>query len=536
MRASYDGPMRRRLASALILVSLAVGAAGCSSAQTRELRDELNATTSSRPNRPSKPTTSTRPTKPGEGPDTTDGPSADDPVPPIEWEGSGRIQEAYYEVPLDYDDPDGDTITLYLARRPASNSKKRIGTLLVNPGGPGFGGSPLAYNADFIYGKDLLDRFDILAWDPRGTGLSSPAIDCIDDDEYDRYFAEPDITPDTPEAKQALEDLAESFARSCTERNARAIQFIGTNNTARDMDRIRRALGEDTISYFGFSYGSELGATWATLFPDTVRAAVLDGAADPTGDLFESGRLQTLGFEDALDAFLEDCRDDTRCAFHSDGDPVGAFDALMEQLDANPVPTRRGRPDANRGVALGAVVNALYNELYWPQLAQALDDARDGDGSALLDLFDDYYQRQSDGSYTNDLEAFQTIVCMDTADRPTVAEDDADTRELHQIAPRMTPSENGSYFCTFFPTSTDPRVEITGAGAGPILVVGTTGDAATPLEGSRTMAHTLEDGVLLVVVADQHTGYDANQCSRSTIEQYLIDPVKNVPDDETTCG
>ena len=171
---------------------------------------------------------------------------------------------------------------LYLARHLATKPDERIGTLLVNPGGPGFGGSELAVHADQIYGQTLLDHFDIVGWDPRGTGASEPAIDCIDD--YDHFFAGADITPDDEAERQQLVDLAKEFADDCVDKNADILQYVGTNNSARDMDAIRRALGEDTISYFGFSYGSELGATWATMFPDTVRAAVLDGAVDPTAD------------------------------------------------------------------------------------------------------------------------------------------------------------------------------------------------------------------------------------------------------------
>ena len=170
--------------------------------------------------------------------------------------------------------PTAPPFELYLARHRAAKPDERIGSLLVNPGGPGFGGSEFAIFAELVpYDEELLDHFDIIGWDPRGTGQSEPFIDCIDD--YDRFFAEPDITPDTAQEKQEAVDLAEEFADDCVANNADIVEHVGTNNSARDIDVIRRALGEETISFFGFSYGSELGATWATLFPDTVRAAVL---------------------------------------------------------------------------------------------------------------------------------------------------------------------------------------------------------------------------------------------------------------------
>ncbi|MGH9270304.1 MAG: alpha/beta hydrolase [Ilumatobacteraceae bacterium] len=441
------------------------------------------------------------------------------------------VEMALLDVPVDYEDPDGAQIELYLARRLADDQANKIGSLLVNPGGPGFGGSDFALLADQIYGEELLERFDIVGWDPRGTGSSEPAIDCVDD--YDRYTAGIDITPDDDAEKQAIIDLAEEFADECAAKNAEILPFIGTNNSARDMDAIRQALGEEQISYFGFSYGSELGATWATLFPETVRAAVLDGAADPNADPLESNLQQTRGFEGTLTTYLEQCSADTSCPFHNGGDAEGAFDELMESLDETPVPSEPDRPDVDRGVALQAVIQAMYSDSYWPQLSEALAAAQAGDGAPLLALFDSYYQRQSDGTWGNELEAFQSIVCMDQVERPTVEESDAEAPLFNEAAPRIAPDTTGDYFCTFFPESTDPRVEITGAGAGPIVVIGTTGDAATPLESTRIMAETLEDGRLVVVTADQHTGYSVNQCVDDIVHDYLID--LEVPPEESQC-
>ncbi len=212
----------------------------------------------------------------------------------------------YLTVPVDYANERAGTMRLYTAIRRANDQDNRVGSLLVNPGGPGFGGSDFAFFADQIYGPALLERFDLVAWDPRGTGKSEPAIDCIDD--YDLYYAEPDITPDDAAETQAVIDSAKAFQDACAAKNAEIIQFVGTNNAARDMDALRDALGEETISYFGFSYGSELGAVWATLFPETVRAAVLDGAADPNADYLQSGLQQAAGFEKSIATFLERCQ------------------------------------------------------------------------------------------------------------------------------------------------------------------------------------------------------------------------------------
>jgi pimeloyl-ACP methyl ester carboxylesterase len=454
------------------------------------------------------------------------------PAGEIDWqEVDDLLDTGTLEVPIDYDDPSGDTFSLFLVRHRAADPDRRIGTLLVNPGGPGFGGTSLAAQAPFIYDEELLDRFDIVGWDPRGTGYTKPAIDCIDD--YDEYFAGTDITPDDDAERQELVDVAQDFEERCVTENADILQHVGTNDSARDMDAIRRALGEDEISYFGFSYGSELGATWATLFPDTVRAAVLDGAADPTVGLLEGGLQQAKGFEDAMASFLADCSSDDECAFHNDGDAEGAFDELMLALDDEPVPSEPGRPDITRGVAIQAASAALYDQSTWTQLAEALAAAQDGEGEGLLELWDSYFNRDPDGTWPNMLEAFQTISCMDETERLTVADDDAAAPQFREVAPRMSPGTTGSYFCTFYPPPESPRVAITGAGAGPIVVVGTTGDPATPLSSTRVMADTLEDGRLVVVTADQHTGYGVGDCGDDVIHRYLVD--LDVPAEETDC-
>lgn len=454
------------------------------------------------------------------------------PTPEYDWTECGPgLECAYMDVPLDYSDTNSDTISIFMTRHLALDRSERIGTLLVNPGGPGFGGSYLAERAENIFSTDLLERFDIVGFDPRGTGRSEPAIDCIDD--YDDYFAGGDITPDTEAERQEIIDTSERFTEICFEKNGDVLPHVGTNNVARDMDMIRRSLGEDEISYFGFSYGSELGSVWATMFPETVRAAVLDGATDPEADSLDGSLQQSKGFEQSISTFLARCSDDRSCAFHNDGDAEGAFDELMARMDENPIPTSPGRPDLTRGMALTAVAQAMYTSSRWDELAIALDDARSGDGAGLLELFDAYFQRRPDGSYGNELEAFLNILCADDPTRTTIEAADAEAARFTEIAPRFRPGTTGDYTCVFWPEAIDPRIAITGAGAGPIVVIGTTGDSATPLEGTRNMARVLEDGRLIVVTAEQHTGYTSDACAQRTADAYLIDLV--VPDEETNC-
>lgn len=453
-------------------------------------------------------------------------------TPTIFWDDCGvNLKCGYVDVPVDYTDLASPETSLYIVRHAATDPGKRIGSLLVNPGGPGFGGSYLAKSAPRVYAAALVERFDIIGWDPRGTGQSIPAIDCIDD--YDAYFAGGDITPDSDDERQAIADKQKEFTELCFEKTGGIMPHVGTNNAARDMELIRRALGEETISYFGFSYGSELGAVWATLFPETVRAAVFDGASDPNGSSREVVTQQRSGFERSVNSFLADCAANRRCSFHNGGDTEAAFDALMAQLDENPISTYPNRPTMTRGMALTAVAEAMYSDQYWDMLAEALNNAQAGDGRGLLDLFDQYFRRQPDGTYENGLEAFLNITCADDPDRKTVAEADAEAVSLASVSPRFSPSTVGDYTCVFWPQALDPRIAVDASTYVPILVIGTTGDPATPLEGSRSMAQALGNATLLVVNADQHIGYGANGCVVQVVSDYLVR--LKVPKNEAPC-
>jgi hypothetical protein len=261
---------------------------------------------------------------------------------------------------------------------------------------------------------------------------------------------------------------------------------------------------------------------------------VFDGASDPNASEFDGSLQQSAGFEATLATFLDQCSANPDCAFNSDGDAEGAFDRLMLKIDEKPLPTDPGRPLLTRGVALQGVAEAMYNELIWPDLEQALADASQGDGSGLLALHDSYFRRRPDGTWDNSLEAFQTIHCMDSEERLTVEEEDARMPQLNEVAPRFRPGTVSDYFCAFYPETNDPRVEVTGAGAGPIVVCGTTGDAATPLDSTRRMARTLEDGRLIIVDADQHTCYSyGDPCANDLIDDYLIN--LNPPPEVTEC-
>jgi len=429
------------------------------------------------------------------------------------------LQCARLSVPFDYNNPSKGSFSLKLVKRPANIRTQRVGSMLVNPGGPGFGGTDLPENAESYFSTTLIDTFDIIGWDPRGTGESTPAVDCVDN--YDTYFTN-DPTPETEAEHQDLIDISKAFNAECQKKSGEILPYISTNATARDMDMIRAALGEEKITYFGFSYGSELGATWATMFPSTVRAAVLDGATDPTSNYMQGGLDQAKGFETEFTKFLAQCSANKKCPFYNNGDAEGAFDKLIKDLDERPLQMSKTRALVNQAIAYTAVSQAMYSSTMWPELEVALRDAQQGDGAGLMALFDSYYRRTPDGKYGNELEAFNAIMCLDDPGPKTVEETDSYIPKFLEVAPRLGISFTGGYTCVFWPAKKDQRIEITGKGAGPIMVVGTTGDAATPLASSQKMASTLEDGRLIVVSEDRHTGYGANDCVVSAVDKYLI--------------
>ena len=440
------------------------------------------------------------------------------------------VQCGTLEVPFDYNNPSAGTFTLYVKLLPAANPTLRIGSMMVNPGGPGFGGSSLADDASYYFSSDIIDHFDIIAWDPRGTGKSTPAVDCVDD--YDQYFGI-DSPPDSPEEKQALIDASQAFNDECMDNSGEILPYISTQASATDMNSIRQALGEDKISYFGFSYGSELGATWATMFPQTVRAAVFDGAVDPQATSAQEGMAQAGGFEGQLTTFLAACSKNSTCAFYNGGKAEAAFDSLLLELDTKPLVVTKDRTPVTQGVAFTAVAQAMYSDSNWPQLEQALADAQQGDGAGLLKLYDDYYQRKDDGSYGNELEAFLAISCLDDPGATSVKEVEDAVQDFVAAAPRLGANFGYGYSCALWPVKPATKIDATGKGAGPIVVVGTTGDPATPLASTRKMAAALEQGILLIVEANQHTGYGANECINTAVDSYLID--LTVPVNDTIC-
>jgi pimeloyl-ACP methyl ester carboxylesterase len=457
------------------------------------------------------------------------------PAPKLDWHGCTGGECATLAAPLDYAHPELGRVQLALLRVKARKPGTRVGSLLVNPGGPGASGISLVRSLPPTLPQELRDRFDIVGWDPRGTGAST-GVDC--GDRLDYLFA-PDASPETVAAQQALEAASKQFADACAARSSALLPFISSAATAQDMDLIRAGLGEPKLTYLGYSYGTYLGTLYAHAFPGRVRALVLDGAVDPALSARDVTIQQAQGFERALDAFLADCANDRGCAFFSGGNPRRAFDALAAGVDAAPIP---GRLDG-RARSLGptqfeiGVSTALYGGRgAWPDLAFALAHAARGDGSDLLRLFDTYVNRMPDGRYTNEYAAFLAISCLDgpaLGDLATIRQVEVDARAA---APHFGAGNVGlGVACAFWPV---PPVggpgPIAAPGSPPIVVVGTTGDPATPVAWARGLATELGSGRLLLHRGEGHTAFPAgDHCLDPAIVRYLVDAV--APLDGTSC-
>lgn len=459
---------------------------------------------------------------------------SEDATPDLVWTPiKGGLDQATLAVPVNHEDPDGESLTLHVLRRPADDADARIGSLIVNPGGPGFGAELMIKGAKDYFKADLLRRFDIVGFDPRGTGRSTPAIDCIDD--FDTFTRELDITPADEAARKEQLVTYTAFAESCIERTGDAIAYMSTHAVARDIDLLRQALGEEKISYFGTSYGCQLGATWATLFPDTVRAAVLDGCSDPTADPIESARQQAIGFQTSVEAFVAKCLEaGDECPIPHEGDPADALRELWGVAAGVGIPSMPGRPAVNESILQTAIIAAMYSEDIWPALASGIAMALDGDGSLLMRLNDAYTQRREDGTWGNELEAFSIISCLDDPARPSADEREALDAELSDIAPLIYPKGiySGS-FCDALPTAADEPVTITGAGAPTLLVIGNIGDPATPFASTQRMADAIASSTLIAVESLDHGGYGTNDCVDEAVHNYLID--NEVPEGEKRC-
>lgn len=434
-------------------------------------------------------------------------------------------------VPLDHTDPDGSVIDVALARQAAGDPDNRIGSLVFNPGGPGGSGIEYLTFGRFLIPGEVAARFDLVGFDPRGVGASA-AVDCdLRLDDNVTLIADDDRAAWDELVAASLEDLA-----TCTGEPSELGQYVGTNNAARDLDLIRAALGDDQLSYVGFSYGTRLGATYAELFPDRVRALVLDGAVKPTTDFSLLGAEQGAGFDRALENFAAACDADADCLLQELGPTLDVVAGIRTEIaEAGSFET----DDPDRVLTAGeldlGIVAALYSKDAWPYLAQAiyLGDTV-ADGTLFQVLGDGLVGRDLDGNYSNQTEANSFINCADDAARPDVETSWIDADAVADGSRYFGSALRGETGCLGLDAAVDPLVLGPATGAAPILVIGTTGDPATPYEWSVEMADALDSAVLYSVDGEGHTAYTSIDCVTDVVGSYLID--LDVPPEGGMCA
>jgi pimeloyl-ACP methyl ester carboxylesterase len=446
----------------------------------------------------------------------------------LSWHSCGvpEFDCATMKVPLDYAHPAAaDDLELAMARRKATGSGKALGSLLVNPGGPG--GSAIDYlqYAALGYPEPVTSRYDMVAVDPRGVARSEP-VECVSDRQMDAYTAV-DTTPDSAAEVSALTKAYKTYAAGCQKRSATLLGHVSTIESARDMDIARELLGDRKLTYVGKSYGTFLGATYAGLFPQRVGRLVLDGAMDPSVSALESSRAQAGGFETAFAAFARDCVKRANCPLGTGTvDAAGKkLDALFASLDAHPLPTGSSRR-LTEALGTTGVIAAMYDESAWPTLRTALTSANKGDGDPLLKLSDSYYERDDSGDYSNLMYANSAVNCLDLPPALTSpAGTERALRSFTSASPHFgTALAWSSLLCGYWPLHPTGRAQrIEARGAGPILVVGTIRDPATPYAWAVSLASQLRSAHLLTYDGDGHTAYARGSvCVDTAVNAYLL--------------
>ncbi len=456
----------------------------------------------------------------------------------LEWaacdRGGATFDCTYVTAPLDWENPGDGEIQLSVVRHQASGTP--VGSLLTNPGGPGASGRDFILDSlSYAVSADLADAYDVIGFDPRGVG-DSTAVRCFDAAGMDAYLYDIPAAPrGSAEWEAELTQRNTAFAEACDANSDGILPFITTVNSARDMDLIRAVLGDKQLNYLGYSYGTFLGATYANLYPEKAGRLVLDGAIDPAVSGTEVGTTQALGFESALRAYMQDCLDSGSCPFNGTVDEAMAdLGALLAAVDRTPLENGDGRMLGADSLMTG-IIAALYSADSWPYLTQALDEALQGDPYTAFVLAD-FYNAREDGAYLdNSSEAFRAYNCMDYPVENDQAAQDAADAKIAEGAPTIAPYWSGPDSCEVWPyPPTGTRGEIHAAGAGPILVVGTTNDPATPYEWSVSLADQLEEGVLITRVGEGHTGYNkGNSCVDSAVDAYFLDDT--VPTGDLEC-
>lgn len=433
---------------------------------------------------------------------------------------------ALLSVPVDYAKPDGDVAQLAMIRFRATGDK--IGSLVINPGGPGESGVEGAASLVAGLPRSVRERFDFVGFDPRGVASSNPALWCNSDADNDRLRADP-VVEYTPEGVAHIENETKAFVQRCVDKTGKEfLANVGTASVVKDLDAIRAALGDEKLTYLGFSYGTRIGAMYAEEFPQNVRAMILDGAIDPNADPIEADVRQAAAFQQAFDDYAADCARDPSCPLGTDpAKAVDVYTSLVDPLVRNPAATDDPRGLSYNDAIVGTIMT-LYSPGLWRHLTQGLNELKMGRGDTMLVLADLYMGRDAKGRYNNSTDVRVAVNCVDQpaiTDRATVVEKD---RRLREAAPFMSYGEFTGLAplgtCAFWPVPpTSTPHEISVSGLPPILVVSTTNDPATPYEAGQDLARQL-GGTLVTFDGTQHTVvFQGDSCIDDIAATYLID-------------
>jgi pimeloyl-ACP methyl ester carboxylesterase len=458
----------------------------------------------------------------------------------VDWQSCGtRILCAKVKVPTNWSAPSAGSLELAVAYRAADSANPK-GSIIFNPGGPGASGYDwILHSVDYLGTKALRSQFNIVGFDPRGVGSSQPKVTCFDAKKTDQMlYADNGLPLGSPQDVAATRAMVAQFAAACAKNTGPAMAYLDTVSAAKDIDVIRSVMGESKLDYLGFSYGSFLGETYAALFPKKVSHMVIDGVIDPTVSDSQQSVLQLKGFDLALRNYLANCLSSSDCPFSGTvPQALAKIRSFLRGLESSPLPTKDGRELTVWGANTGLIM-PLYSQDYWPQLSQAFAEAFDGDGTTFIQLADAYNDRDKNGNYTTNLmEANVAISCLDSrqpSDSKSMAQQNA---RMLAASPTMGRYwQFGALTCEPwpYPVAKHPS-DYSAKGSPAILVVGTTGDPATPYGQAVSVAkHVLNNGHLVTYHGEGHTAYGrSNACVANSVDNYFI---KNlVPSQDPEC-
>lgn len=455
------------------------------------------------------------------------------------WNYDPRMECGKVTVPVDYNDLGAGDVKLAVARTKATGERR--GSLLMNPGGPGGSGVQLVAGKSRDLGKlELARNFDLVGWDPRGVGASSPAVKCLSDQQRDDNRMLTLSNDNSPEGIAKQEEFNRNIATSCEDKMGKKfLENVGTIDTVRDLDVLRAVLGDEKLTYLGYSYGTFIGAIYAETFPEKVRALVLDGAVDPSQDSATSSVEQMTGFQTVFDDFAKDCATRPDCPLGTDpAKATATYQNLVRPLIDTPA-RGQGRRMLSYSDATTATIQGMYAQQLWEPLRTGLANLKRGDGALLQRMADLYLSRDAGGKYSPMMDANRAINCVDSPAITDPAELGKLDTDLRRVAPFLDDGRGTGRAakgeCAFWPAAPTLKPhEVNAVGAPKLVVVSTTHDPATPYQNGVNLAKQL-GASLISYEGSQHTvSLEGNSCVDGAVTAYLRD--LTVPPADLRCA